>query len=482
MDFGGDDMDVDIHGTHAIGAGGPLSGGSAVGSDGIGGIGGGVDGAGRAVAHGPGGSEPGGAAPGVRGEGSAPRGGPGVRPRSRTRALATEAVHAGREDLAGQGLHAAPIDLSTTYPSYDSRGEAARIDAFAADGAEPEGPPVYGRLGNPTVARFETALARLEGTDSAVAFASGMAALSAVLLVRNALGLRHVVAVRPLYGCSDHLLTAGLLGSEVTWVDPAGIADALRPDTGLVMVESPANPTLAELDLRAVAHACGSVPLLADNTFATPVLQRPAEQGARLVLHSATKYLGGHGDVMAGVVACDEEFARRLRQVRFATGGVLHPLAGYLLLRGLSTLPVRVRAASANAAELAGRLAADPRVARVHYPRIGGAMIAFEVHGDPHEVIAGVRLVTPAVSLGSVDSLIQHPASISHRVVAEGDRRDAGVTDRLLRLSVGLEDVEDLWADLDHALGKATGYRGRTPRTAHAGPVTGQHDRVPTGR
>lgn len=246
--------------------------------------------------------------------------------RTPLRALATEAVHAGRDDLARQGLHAPPIDLSTTYPSYDSRGEAARIDAFAATGAEPEGPPVYGRLGNPTVARFETALARLENTEGAVAFASGMAALTAVLLVRASLGLRHVVAVRPLYGCSDHLLTAGLLGTEVTWTDPAGVADALRPDTGLVLVESPANPTLAEIDLRALAHSCGSVPLLADNTFATPVLQRPAEQGARLVLHSATKYLGGHGDVMAGVVACDEEFAGRLRQVRFATGGVLHPL------------------------------------------------------------------------------------------------------------------------------------------------------------
>ncbi|MFF7260698.1 trans-sulfuration enzyme family protein [Streptomyces sp. NPDC008159] len=373
--------------------------------------------------------------------------------RTTPRALDTEAVHAGRDDLARQGLHAAPIDLSTTYPSYDSRGEAARIDSFAVDGAEPEGTPIYGRLGNPTVARFETALARLEGTESAVAFASGMAALSAVLLARASMGLRHVVAVRPLYGCSDHLLTAGLLGSEVTWVDPAGVADALRPDTGLVMVESPANPTLAELDLRALAHSCGSVPLLADNTFATPVLQRPVEQGARLVLHSATKYLGGHGDVMAGVVACDEEFAGRLRQIRFATGGVLHPLAGYLLLRGLATLPVRVRAASATAAELVRRLDADPRVARVHYPRVGGAMIAFEVHGDPHDVIAGVRLITPAVSLGSVDSLIQHPASISHRIVDETDRRGAGVSDRLLRMSVGLEDVDDLWADLDGALG-----------------------------
>ncbi|MFI8965904.1 trans-sulfuration enzyme family protein [Streptomyces sp. NPDC053493] len=374
---------------------------------------------------------------------------------ARTRALATEAVHAGRDDLAELGLHAPPLDLSTTYPSYDTRAEAARIDEFATTGARPDGPPVYARLDNPTTGRFETALARLEGTEAAVAFASGMAALSAVLLSRASLGLRHVVAVRPLYGCSDHLLTAGLLGTEVTWTDPAGVADALRPDTGLVMVESPANPTLAEVDIRALAHACGTVPLLVDNTFATPVLQRPAELGARIVLHSATKYLGGHGDVMGGVVACDEEFARGLRQVRFATGGVLHPLAGYLLLRGLSTLPVRVRAASATAAELVRRLAADPRIARVHYPRIGGAMVSFEVHGDPHDVIAGVRLITPAVSLGSVDTLIQHPASISHRIVDAADRRSGGISDRLLRMSVGLEDVEDLWQDLSQALDAA---------------------------
>ncbi|MDJ0462381.1 PLP-dependent transferase [Streptomyces sp. H27-C3] len=380
------------------------------------------------------------------------------------RALATEAVHAGRDDLVGLGLHAAPIDLSTTYPSYDSREEAARIDAFATTGAQLQGPPVYGRLDNPTTARFETALARLEGTDSAIAFASGMAALTAVLLVRSSMGLRHVVAVRPLYGCSDHLLNAGLLGTEVTWVEPADIAAAIRPDTGLVMLETPANPTLAEADIRAIADTCGSVPLLVDNTFATPVLQRPVEHGARLVLHSATKYLGGHGDVMGGVVACDEEFARSLRQVRFATGGVLHPLAGYLLLRGLATLPVRVRAASATAAELVRRLTADPRVARVHYPKLGGAMVAFEVYGDPHEVIAGVRLITPAVSLGSVDSLIQHPASISHRIVAEGDRRSSGVSDRLLRMSVGLEDVEDLWRDLCEAL--SAGRPVRTARSA----------------
>ncbi|WP_031507030.1 trans-sulfuration enzyme family protein [Streptomyces megasporus] len=378
-------------------------------------------------------------------------------PPAPTRARATEAVHAGREDLAALGLHAAPLDLSTTYPSRDSRAEAARLDEFAATGARLEGPPVYARLDNPTVARFETALARLEGAEAAVAFASGMAALSAVLLLRASQGLRHVVAVRPLYGCSDHLLTTGLLGTEVTWTDPAGIASALRPDTGLVMVETPANPTLAEIDLKAVAHSCGSVPLLVDNTFATPILQRPLEQGARIVLHSATKYLGGHGDVLGGVVACDEETARGLRRIRFATGGVLHPLAGYLLLRGLSTLPVRMKEQSATAAELARRLADDPRVARVHYPRLGGAMVSFEVHGDPHAVIAGVRLITPAVSLGSVDTLIQHPGSISHRIVDEDDRRTGGIGEKLLRMSVGLEDVEDLWRDLDTALGAAPG-------------------------
>ncbi|MGD9485476.1 PLP-dependent transferase [Streptomyces sp. TRM70308] len=376
-------------------------------------------------------------------------------------ALATRAVHAGREDLAALGLHAAPLDLSTTYPSPDSRDEGARLDAFATTGAELTGPPVYARLGNPTVARFERALARLEGTESAVAFASGMAALTAVVLARSAAGLRHVVAIRPLYGCSDHLLDSGLLGTEVTWTEPDGVAAAIRPDTALVMVETPANPTLREIDLRAVAAACGEVPLLVDNTFATPVLQRPVEHGARLVLHSATKYLGGHGDVLGGVVACDEEFARDLRRVRFATGGVLHPLAGYLLLRGLATLPVRVRAQSASAAELARRLAADPRVSRVHYPAIGGAMVSFEVAGDPHEVIAGVRLITPAVSLGSVDTLIQHPGSISHRIVDEDDRRAGGISERLLRMSVGLEDVEDVWQDLDAAL---SGPRSR-PRT-----------------
>lgn len=366
----------------------------------------------------------------------------------------TRAVHAGKDDLAALGLHAPPIDLSTTYPSYDVVGEAARLDEFA-EGHDDGGPPVYGRVANPTVRRFENALAELEGAQAAVAFASGMAALSACLLAQVAAGKPEVVGVRPMYGTTDHLLESGLLGNTVKWVTPDEAASAITDRTGLVVVESPANPTLTEVDLRALAGACGSAPLLVDNTFATPVLQRPLTLGAGLVLHSATKYLGGHGDVMGGVIACSEEFARRLRQVRFVTGGMLHPMAGYELLRGLATLPVRVRAASATAAELARRLAEHPRVTRVHYPRLGGAMVSFETSVDPVALVSAVRLITPAVSLGSVDSLIQHPASLTHRIMDEVARKDAGISPDLVRLSVGLEDVDDLWQDLTEALSHA---------------------------
>lgn len=378
-------------------------------------------------------------------------------------AFETRAVHAGRDDLAALGTHAVPIDLSTTYPLPDLPGAALALDAYA-EGELPEGSPIYGRLTNPTVRRFEDALAELEGCEAAVAFASGMAAVTACLLAAAARGRRHVVAVRPLYGTTDHLLTSGLLGTEVTWAEPGGVAAAVRPDTGLVMVETPANPTLAELDLVDLAAQAGEVPLLVDNTFATPVLQRPATLGARMVLHSATKFLGGHGDVMGGVVACDEESARVLRQIRFATGALLHPLAGYLLLRGLATLPIRVAKASASAATLARRLAAHPAVERVHYPSIGGALVAFEVANDPMAMVSALRLITPAVSLGGTDTLIQHPASLTHRVIDDTARAEGAIGPNLLRLSVGLENEDDLWSDLSTALNHtSTPSRTRVP-------------------
>ncbi|MEV5691523.1 trans-sulfuration enzyme family protein [Micromonospora globbae] len=384
-----------------------------------------------------------------------------------TMSVDTRAVHAGRDDLTALGVHVPPIDLSTTnpLPSVDAGGDAYE-NLAGGNPLTPGDSAVYQRLWNPTVARFENALADLEGTAASVAFASGMAALTATVLAATRDGRRHVVAVRPLYGGTDHVLATGLLGTTVTWARPDQVADAVRPDTALVVVETPANPTLELVDIAALADAAGPVPLLVDNTVATPVLQQPARHGAALVLHSATKSIGGHGDVLAGVVACDTDWAARLRQVRAVTGAILHPLGAYLLHRGLQTLPVRVRAQQATAEKLAGWLAGHPAVVRVHHPSahdpaglVGrqmtgtGSLLAVEVRGGAPAAatVAGAcRLITHAVSLGGVDTLIQHPASLTHRPV-EGDAKPAG---GLLRISVGLEDPEDLRADLDQALAR----------------------------
>lgn len=390
--------------------------------------------------------------------------------------LATLAVHAGRADFARLGVHAAPLDLSSTYPVGDPAEGTASLDAMVAGGA-PQGSAIYARLHNPTVARWEDAIAQLEGAEAAVAFSSGMAAMTAVLLAAAQDG-RHVVAVRPLYGGTDHLLATGLLGLDVTFATADGVAAAIRPDTALVLVETPANPTLDLVDIAAVVRAAGDVPVVVDSTFATPVLQRPLAHGAAMVLHSATKFLGGHGDVVAGVVATSEAWARRLRQVRILTGAILHPLAAFLLLRGLPTLPLRVERAQATARALVERLAGHPAVARVHYPGhagsdpgglIGrqmagpGSLVAFAVHGGAPAagaLIGALGLVTHAVSLGSTDTLIQMPAGLTHRVVDVDARHATGIADGLLRLSVGLESVDAIWADLEAGLRAAAAVAG----------------------
>ncbi|MGO2985477.1 MAG: trans-sulfuration enzyme family protein, partial [Brevibacterium aurantiacum] len=279
-------------------------------------------------------------------------------------------------------------------------------------------------------------------------------------------GTPHIVAVRPLYGGSDHLLETGLLGTTVTWAKEADIASAIQDDTGLVIVETPANPSLDLVDLDSVVSAAGNVPVLVDNTFCTPVLQQPISHGAALVLHSATKYLGGHGDAMGGIIATNADWAMRLRQVRAITGALLHPMGAYLLHRGLRTLAVRMRAAQTTAGELAERLDAHPAISVVHYPGLkgqdprgllgrqmsgGGAMIAMELAGGfdaARSFVEHCNLVVHAVSLGGADTLIQHPASLTHRPVAA----TAKPGDGLIRLSVGLEHVDDLADDLIAAL------------------------------
>ncbi|WP_373047268.1 trans-sulfuration enzyme family protein [Vulgatibacter sp.] len=385
----------------------------------------------------------------------------------------TLAVHAGRDDLAALGVHAPPLDLSTTNPLSDPEAGGESLEAMALGGT-PQGSAVYARLHNPTVARFESALAQLEQAKAAVAFGSGMAALSAALLAAQQRATKHVVAVRPLYGGSDHLLASGLLGTEVSWANPGTISQHVRPDTGLVLVETPANPTLDLLDIEDVVRQAGRVPVLVDSTFATPVLQQPLRHGATLVLHSATKYLGGHGDVLGGVIAtADEEWAKLLRQVRIATGAVLHPLGGYLLHRGLQTLALRIHAAQANAEQIARRLADHPAIEVVHYPGLPGgdpkgllgkqlagpgAMLSFVLKGGYEaavKLLGTVKLCTPAVSLGSADTLIQHPASMTHRVVDAAARDAHGITAGLVRLSVGVEHEADIWADLARALDRA---------------------------
>lgn len=383
----------------------------------------------------------------------------------------TIAVHGGREDLTALGIHALPIDLSTTNPLSDIEAGGASYDAMATGGSFPEGgSAVYARLWNPTVARFEKALAQLEHAETSVAFGTGMAAVTAALIgYCVSTGKRHVVAVRPLYGGTDHILSSGMLGTEVTFCSPDEIAASIREDTGLVVMETPANPTLELINIRAAVDQAGDVPVLVDNTFATPILQNPLDHGATLSLHSATKYIGGHGDAMGGVIACSEEHAAPLRGTRAITGGILHPLGAYLLHRGLTTLPIRVRAQQESAVKIAAWLTEQPAVAEVYYPgkqgdahgvleagsgapqmRGTGAMISIRFAGGYEAAAAFItklKIFTHAVSLGGVDSLIQHPAALTHRPVASEAKPDAG----LLRISIGLEDANDLIADLAQA-------------------------------
>ena len=384
--------------------------------------------------------------------------------------IRTLAVHAGRDDLKDLGVHAFPIDLSTTNPLPSIAAGRDAYDAYAAGQRPQPGMSwVYRRAWNPTVARFEDAVAALESHGGApaqaVAFASGMAAATAVFLSRVALGRPHIIAVRPLYGGTDALLKAGLLGTTVTYVHPHEVADAVTERTGLVMVETPSNPTLDLRDIADIVGQAGEVPVMVDNTFATPVLQRPLALGAGYVLHSATKYIGGHGDAMGGVVVTSPEMAEALRPIRTVTGGVLDPWSAYLLHRGLATLPIRVRAQQQTAQEVAEWLSQQATVHSVFYPGLPGgdplgligsqmtgpgAMLAFDLGGfrEAAVVCGSLQLVTHAVSLGGVDTLIEHPAALTHRVVEEAAQPGAGV----LRMSIGLESAQDLIGDLDKAL------------------------------
>jgi cystathionine gamma-synthase len=333
----------------------------------------------------------------------------------------------------------------------------------------------YTRQGNPTRSALERQLALLEGGPAGFAFASGMAAVAAVLDLLAAGD--HALLSEDLYGGTYRLFAElavrrGVAFDFVDTADAAAVEAAFRPATRLLIVETPSNPMMRVSDIAALARLAkdrGAL-LAVDNTFLTPYLQRPLSLGADLAIHSATKYLGGHNDVLAGaLVAADAGLAERLALIQKTTGAPLAPFDSWLLLRGIKTLGLRLDRQQASAAVLADRLRAHPAVAAVRYVGLAdhpgyelnrrqadgaGAMISFAVKETARAaaVLAAVRLVLFAESLGGVETLITYPATQTHAAIPEAVRRRLGVDDRLLRLSVGIEDVEDLWEDLDQAL------------------------------
>lgn len=394
-----------------------------------------------------------------------------------TAGFQTRAVHAGEPSDPTTGALEPSIVLASAY-AFANADDAARQFRREAEGH------IYSRWSNPTVRALEEKLASLEGAEDAVVMASGMAAVRGAIETFVQTG-DHVVAPRSLYAETARLLREKLprFGVTTTFVDatdPSAVSAAITPTTKIVYAETPANPTLAITDLRAlarIAHDHGAL-LVVDGTFATPFHQAPLALGADLVLHSATKALCGHGDALGGVVAGSRALVARVREDAVRTGGAaMSPLTAMLIARGARTLGLRMRQASASALELATRLERDPRIERVFYPGLPshphhalareqmqrgfGAMVAFEVRGslERGSLEAGARaydaveVIARAVSLGDVRSLLTHPASTTSASMPRTDRLAGGITDGLLRLSVGIEDVEDLWADLDRALG-----------------------------
>lgn len=264
--------------------------------------------------------------------------------------IASKAVHCGREDRK-----IPTIDLTTTT-RIDSLPTAIESIEAMNEGSLPLGNSIYSRLHNDTVAGFEQAFAELENAEAAVAFASGMSAVSTLILQASHQG-GHIIAMKPIYGATDHVLSNTICHTQVSWCTPDNFTDYIQQNTALIMIETPANPTCSLIDIQKVVDGAQGIPVSVDSTFASPILQQPLQWGASYAVHSATKFIGGHSDILGGVIACSERDAKRLRKLRIYTGGCLHPLSGYLLHRGLQTLVIRIEKAQTNASILADRFA-----------------------------------------------------------------------------------------------------------------------------
>ena len=387
--------------------------------------------------------------------------------------LGTKAIHAGNVKDAQYGALTTPIYQTSTFV-FDSCEQGGRRFAGAEAGY------IYTRLGNPTVSVLENKVAALEGGEACVAAASGMGAISSALWTIAGAG-KHIVADGTLYGCTFALLNHGMsrYGVEVSFVDTSDLAAvkaALKENTCAVYLETPANPNLKITDIAAVAevaHAYNpAIKVVCDNTFASPALQNPLALGADVVVHSATKYLNGHGDVIAGFVVGKADFIGEVRMfgLKDMTGAVMDPFAAYLILRGLKTLEIRMQRHCANAKAIAEFLDNHPAVEKVYYPglknHVGhdiaarqmkdfGGMLSFEVKGGRAagtKLVNSLHLITVAVSLGDAETLIEHPASMTHSTYTEEELTASGIPAGLIRLSAGLENAEDIIADLEQAL------------------------------
>lgn len=387
--------------------------------------------------------------------------------------LGTTAIHAGTlKNL--YGTLAMPIYQTSTF-IFDSAEQGGRRFALEEAGY------IYTRLGNPTTTVLENKIAALEEGEAGIAMSSGMGAISSTLWTVLKAG-DHVVTDKTLYGCTFALMNHGLtkFGVEVTFVDTSNLDEvkkAMKENTRVVYLETPANPNLKIVDLEGVckvAHTNPNTLVIVDNTFATPYMQKPLKLGVDVVVHSATKYLNGHGDVIAGLVVTNKELADQIRFVglKDMTGAVLGPQEAYYIIRGLKTFEIRMERHCKNARTIADFLNKHPKVEKVYYPGLEshpgyeiakkqmkdfGAMISFELKGGfeaGKTLLNNLKLCSLAVSLGDTETLIQHPASMTHSPYTKEEREAAGITDGLVRLSVGLENVEDIIADLEYGLEK----------------------------
>ena len=393
-----------------------------------------------------------------------------MRTKSKPTGWSTKAIHAGEESLPKTGALIPPIYQNSTF-----RFETA--DECVAAFTDEDSGYVYTRWGNPTQSVLESKIAALEGAEAALATASGMAAVSTALLTLLASG-DHVVAMDSLYSASYNILNGDLrrMGVETTFVvatDVSQIKRAIQSNTKVMYIESPANPTLKLVDIAACAEIAKAhgVTSMIDNTFATPCGQQPIELGIDVVVHSMTKYLSGNGTVIAGVIVGAKVFIDRAKKGALRNfGGVISPFNAWLTLHGVATLPLRFERHCANARVIAEFLESHPAIEWVRYPGLPshpqhelakrqmkhfGGMVTFELKGGREAgewLVNRIQLCSLAVSLGDVRTLVCHPASTTHSQVPPEARRHAGITDGLVRVSVGLEDVEDIMADLDQAL------------------------------